>query len=108
MVVFADADFERAVDGALFASFLNAGQACVSAERIYVEQPLYEDFAQRLTERARELRLGEDVGPLISERQRDTVERVSGAHAGRARRVVPRADGDPRRRCPTRRSSGPS
>ena len=79
MVVFADADLERAVDGALFASFINAGQACVSAERIYVEQPLYDDFARRLTERARELRLGEDVGPLISERQRDTVERVSGA-----------------------------
>ncbi|HEY8703689.1 MAG TPA: aldehyde dehydrogenase family protein [Gaiellaceae bacterium] len=79
MVVFADADLERAVDGALFASFLNAGQACVSAERIYVEQPLYEDFSRRLTERVRELRLGEDVGPLISERQRDTVERLSGA-----------------------------
>ncbi|MGZ4340351.1 MAG: aldehyde dehydrogenase family protein [Gaiellaceae bacterium] len=79
MVVFADADLERAVDGALFASFLNAGQACVSAERIYVEKPLYEDFSRRLTERARQLRLGEDVGPLISERQRDTVERLSGA-----------------------------
>jgi succinate-semialdehyde dehydrogenase/glutarate-semialdehyde dehydrogenase len=79
MVVFADADLERAVDGALFASFLNAGQACVSAERIYVEQPLYEDFSRRLTERARQLRLGEDVGPLISERQRDMVERLSGA-----------------------------
>jgi acyl-CoA reductase-like NAD-dependent aldehyde dehydrogenase len=79
MVVFADADVERAVDGALFASFINAGQACVSAERIYVEQPLYEDFSRRLGERARELRLGDDVGPLISERQRDTVERLSGA-----------------------------
>jgi acyl-CoA reductase-like NAD-dependent aldehyde dehydrogenase len=79
MVVFADADLERAVDGALFASFLNAGQACVSAERIYVEQPLYEDFARRLTERAAQLELGGDVGPLISERQRDMVERLSGA-----------------------------
>jgi len=79
MVVFADADLDRAVDGALFASFLNAGQACVSAERIYVEQPLYEDFSRRLAARAQELRLGEDVGPLISERQRDSVERLSGA-----------------------------
>jgi acyl-CoA reductase-like NAD-dependent aldehyde dehydrogenase len=79
MVVFADADLERAVDGALFASFINAGQACVSAERIYVEQPLYDEFSRLLTERARELRLGDDVGPLISERQRDTVERLSGA-----------------------------
>src|SRR5712691_5914688 len=79
MVVFADADAGRAVDGALFASFLNAGQACVSAERIYVEQPLYEEFARLLTERAAQLELGGDVGPLISERQRDTVERLSGA-----------------------------
>jgi acyl-CoA reductase-like NAD-dependent aldehyde dehydrogenase len=79
MVVFADADLERAVDGALFAAFLNAGQACVSAERIYVEEPLYEDFARRLTERAAQLELGSDVGPLISERQRDMVERLSGA-----------------------------
>ena len=79
MVVFADADLERAVEGALFASFINAGQACVSAERIYVEEPLYEEFARRLTERAAQLELGGDVGPLISERQRDTVERLSGA-----------------------------
>jgi succinate-semialdehyde dehydrogenase/glutarate-semialdehyde dehydrogenase len=79
MIVFADADFDRAIEGALFASFLNAGQACVSAERVYVEVPMYEDFARRLAERARELRIGDDVGPLISERQRDTVERLSGA-----------------------------
>jgi acyl-CoA reductase-like NAD-dependent aldehyde dehydrogenase len=79
MLVFADADLERAVDGALYASFLNAGQACVSAERIYVERPVYDDFAQRLAARARELKLGEEVGPLISERQRDVVERLTGA-----------------------------
>src|SRR5439155_339019 len=79
MVVFADADLDRAVDGALYASFLNAGQACVSAERIYVERAIYEEFVQRLSRRARELRLGDEVGPLISERQRDTVERLTGA-----------------------------
>jgi len=77
LVVFADADLDRAVAGALFASFLNAGQACVSTERIYVERPAYDEFAQRLEEAARALKLGTDVGPLISERQRDTVERLS-------------------------------
>ncbi len=76
MLVFADANLNRAVEGALFASFLNAGQACVSAERIYVERSVYEDFAQRLTDRARQLKLGADVGPLISERQRDNVEQI--------------------------------
>jgi betaine-aldehyde dehydrogenase len=40
---------------------------------------MYEDFLLRLAERARELRIGDDVGPLISERQRDNVERLSGA-----------------------------
>ena len=80
MLVFADADLDRALDGAVFASFINAGQACVSAERIYVERPVYEEFARRLAERARTLRLGEDVGPLISERQRDKVESLTGAH----------------------------
>jgi acyl-CoA reductase-like NAD-dependent aldehyde dehydrogenase len=82
MVVFADADLDRAVDGALFASFINAGQACVSAERIYVERQLLDEFSRRLTEGARNLELGKDVGPLISERQRDTVERLSGAQRG--------------------------
>ena len=79
MVVFADADVDRAVDGAVFASFINAGQACVSAERIYVQRPLYEEFTRRLSERARQLKLGDEVGPLISERQRDTVEELTGA-----------------------------
>src|SRR5690349_17398654 len=78
-VVFADADVERAVDGAAFASFLNAGQACVSAERIYVERPVYEEFTRRLEERARALVLGRDIGPLISEGRREAVEEVSSA-----------------------------
>jgi len=79
MIVFADANLERAVDGALFASFLNAGQACVSAERIYVERAVYDEFVERLSRRTQELKLGEDVGPLISERQRDNVERLTNA-----------------------------
>ena len=79
MVVFADADLERALAGALFASFLNAGQACVSAERIYVERPVHDEFVRRLEESARALELGGEVGPLISERQREAVERLTPA-----------------------------
>jgi succinate-semialdehyde dehydrogenase/glutarate-semialdehyde dehydrogenase len=79
MLVFADADLDRAVDGAVFASFLNAGQACVSAERIYVERPLYEEFARRLSDEARALKLGDEIGPLISEGHRDGVERLTQA-----------------------------
>ena len=79
MVVFADADLSRALDGAVFAAFINAGQACVSAERIYVERSVYAEFARGLAQRARELRLGDEVGPLISETQRDKVEELTGA-----------------------------
>jgi succinate-semialdehyde dehydrogenase/glutarate-semialdehyde dehydrogenase len=77
MVVFGDADLERAVEGAAFASFLNAGQACVSVERIYVERAVHEEFTRRLEERARALALGDEVGPLISERQRANVESLA-------------------------------
>jgi acyl-CoA reductase-like NAD-dependent aldehyde dehydrogenase len=74
MLVFADADLPRAVEGALWASFVNCGQVCSGAERIYVERGLYEPFVEELARRARELRFGEDVGPLISEAQRARVE----------------------------------
>jgi acyl-CoA reductase-like NAD-dependent aldehyde dehydrogenase len=73
MLVLDDADLHRAVEGALWASFLNCGQVCSGVERIYVQGALYEPFVEELTRRARELRLGEDLGPLISEEQRDRV-----------------------------------
>lgn len=74
MVVFADADVERAVDGALFGSFLNAGQACVSTERLYVERPLLEDFTRRLRERARTL----ELAPLVLTGEQRAPEVVDG------------------------------
>ena len=70
MVVLDDADLSRAVDGALWASFFNCGQVCSGVERIYVEDALYEPFVEELARRAREL----ELGPLISEEQRDKVE----------------------------------
>jgi acyl-CoA reductase-like NAD-dependent aldehyde dehydrogenase len=65
MIVFADADLDRTLDGAVFGAFLNAGQACVSAERIYVERPLHDEFARRLRERAAGLRRDEEIAPLV-------------------------------------------
>ncbi len=73
MVVLDDADLARALDGALWGSFMNCGQVCSGVERIYVQGALYEPFVEELTRRARELRLGEEIGPLISEEQRDRV-----------------------------------
>ena len=69
MIVLDDADLTRAVDGALWGSFLNCGQVCSGVERIYVQDALYEPFVEELTRKARTL----ELGPLISEEQRDRV-----------------------------------
>lgn len=76
MLVFADADLERAADGALWGAFANCGQICTSVERIYVERPLHAEFVERLAARARGLRVGEELGPLVSEAQRARVEEL--------------------------------
>jgi acyl-CoA reductase-like NAD-dependent aldehyde dehydrogenase len=69
MIVLDDADLARAVDGALWGSFMNCGQVCSGVERIYVQDALYEPFVEELARKARDL----ELGPLISEEQRDKV-----------------------------------
>ncbi len=94
MLVFDDADLERAVQGALWGSFLNCGQTCAGIERIYVQRPLAEPFVEELVRRTRLLRIGRgdedgvDLGPLISEERRDRVEELVAdalEHGARAR-----------------------
>lgn len=73
MLVFADADLDRAVEGAMIAKFRNSGQSCIAVNRIYVQRPVYEEFLKRFTEKTRALKVGGglepgvDVGPLINE-----------------------------------------
>jgi acyl-CoA reductase-like NAD-dependent aldehyde dehydrogenase len=74
MVVFADADVDRAVEGAAFASFLNAGQACVSAERLFVERPLYDEFRRKLEQFAQSL----ELAPLVLTKEVRPAEVVDG------------------------------
>jgi acyl-CoA reductase-like NAD-dependent aldehyde dehydrogenase len=82
MLVFEDADLDRAVEGALWGSFSNCGQTCASVERIYVARDLYQPFVEELGRRAARLRIGPgsdfrtELGPLISEDQRAKVERL--------------------------------
>jgi acyl-CoA reductase-like NAD-dependent aldehyde dehydrogenase len=76
MLVFGDADFERAVDGALWGSFFNAGQVCSGVERIYVERALHERFVAALAAGAARLRIPDELGPLISEQQLMRVEEL--------------------------------
>src|SRR5436305_9879662 len=53
MVVCADADVERAANAAAFYSMNNGGQVCISVERVYVEEPVYDEFVQRVTDNVR-------------------------------------------------------
>ncbi|MCW0001733.1 NAD-dependent succinate-semialdehyde dehydrogenase [Pararhizobium sp. YC-54] len=70
-IVFDDADIDAAVDGAIQAKFRNAGQTCVSANRLYVQASIYDAFADKFTEGVRKLRVGDGfetdvaIGPLI-------------------------------------------
>jgi betaine-aldehyde dehydrogenase len=79
-VVFADADFEAAVDNALTAIFLDSGQVCSAGARLVVEDTLHDRFVEELVRRARAIRLGgpfdpeAETGPLISAAHREKVE----------------------------------
>jgi aminomuconate-semialdehyde/2-hydroxymuconate-6-semialdehyde dehydrogenase len=71
-IVFADCNFDEAVEGISRAAFLNTGQVCLGTERVYVERPLFNRFVQALKERAEAVKPGRpddhaaDYGPLIS------------------------------------------
>jgi acyl-CoA reductase-like NAD-dependent aldehyde dehydrogenase len=62
MIVLADADLERAANYATYFSMQNAGQTCISIERVYVEEPVYDEFIQKVTEKVRGLRVGNAEG----------------------------------------------
>jgi acyl-CoA reductase-like NAD-dependent aldehyde dehydrogenase len=79
-VVFADADFDLAVQGVANAIFQNAGQTCSAGSRLLVERSAHDPFVERLAQRAKAMRLGPgvsdpDMGPIISRRQLETIER---------------------------------
>jgi len=67
MLVCADADIERAANAAAYYSMNNAGQVCISVERVYVEAPVYDEFVQRVTDNVRALRQGPPHGPASVE-----------------------------------------
>lgn len=71
-LVMPSAPLDVAARGAAFAAFLNCGQVCTSAERFYVHTDVYDEFAARLVEEAKQLRLGNgldkvDVGPMVNQ-----------------------------------------
>lgn len=85
-IVMPSAPLDVAVRGAAFAAYLNCGQVCTSAERFYIHDAIYDEFAERLAGEARRLRVGNgldrvDMGPMATRGQRDRFE----AMIGRAR-----------------------
>jgi succinate-semialdehyde dehydrogenase / glutarate-semialdehyde dehydrogenase len=80
LIVFADADLDRAVKGAIASKFRNAGQTCVCANRILVEDGIYDAFSKKLTEAVARLKVGDgqeagvEIGPLIDARAIEKVE----------------------------------
>ena len=80
-IVFADADFEAALQGTLFGAFANAGQVCCAGSRLILQRPIYEQFIAALKQRAEAITVGpgldpgSEMGPLVSRDQLETTER---------------------------------
>ena len=80
LIVFEDADLDVAVRGAAWARYLNAGQVCTSAKRIYVVDAIAREFVDRFVAHTKTIKVGHgmdpevDMGPLISAKARDRVE----------------------------------
>jgi betaine-aldehyde dehydrogenase len=78
-VFFADADFEAAVEGALFGVFINQGEVCSAGSRILVQRSIYKPFVDAMVEKARTIKIGAPLdretkmGPLVSREQFDRV-----------------------------------
>jgi succinate-semialdehyde dehydrogenase / glutarate-semialdehyde dehydrogenase len=82
LLVFADADLDLAVRGAIMSKFRNAGQTCVCANRILVEDAIYDVFSKKLAEAVAKLKVGPgdqegvEIGPLIDQKAIEKVERM--------------------------------
>ncbi|TMN23790.1 NAD-dependent succinate-semialdehyde dehydrogenase [Lentibacillus cibarius] len=81
LVVLDDADVDLAVKGAVASKFRNAGQTCICANRIYVQEAIYDEFTDKLAKAVEDLKVGDgadetvDVGPLINQDGLDKVSR---------------------------------
>ncbi len=78
-IFFADADFEAAVDGALFGVFINQGEVCSAGSRVLVERPIYKKMVDAMVEKAKSIKLGDGMdratkmGPVVSKEQLERV-----------------------------------
>jgi succinate-semialdehyde dehydrogenase/glutarate-semialdehyde dehydrogenase len=93
-IVFDDADLDEAVKGALICKFRNAGQTCVCANRILVQDGVYDEFAERLAAAMKNLKMGDgtedgvEIGPLINEKAANDVLEFVGDAVARGAQVA--------------------
>jgi aldehyde dehydrogenase len=93
-IFFADADFEAAIDGALFGIFINQGEVCSAGSRILVERSIYKRFLEAMVEKARTIRLGPGMdratkmGPVVSREQFDRVRKYQEIGKGEAKTAM--------------------
>ena len=82
-IVYADADLDLALDGALLGSFMNNGQMCLAGSRIFVERRIAEPFIERFAARTKALTVGDplapgiEIGPMINHSQRERMSRYA-------------------------------
>src|SRR5262249_34255203 len=78
-IFFADADFEQAIEGALFGVFINQGEVCSAGSRVLVQRPIYSRLVEAMVEKAKKIKLGPGLapdtkmGPLVNQEQYDKV-----------------------------------
>jgi succinate-semialdehyde dehydrogenase/glutarate-semialdehyde dehydrogenase len=65
VLVFDDADLDKAVEGAMLAKFRNTGQSCIAANRIYVQRGIYDPFVKLMVEKAKALKVGDGLEPEV-------------------------------------------
>jgi succinate-semialdehyde dehydrogenase/glutarate-semialdehyde dehydrogenase len=93
-IVFDDADLDAAVEGALASKYRNAGQTCVCANRLYVQDGVYDAFATKLTEKVKGFKVGAGtepgvvIGPLIDEQGLKKVEAHVADALGKGAKVI--------------------
>jgi succinate-semialdehyde dehydrogenase/glutarate-semialdehyde dehydrogenase len=93
-IVFDDADVDAAVQGAIISKYRNAGQTCVCANRVYVQESVYDEFVEKFTAAVQQLKVGRgeeagvNIGPMISQSAIDKVEELMADATSKGARVV--------------------
>jgi acyl-CoA reductase-like NAD-dependent aldehyde dehydrogenase len=96
MIVLSDAELDRTIRGAVWGGLFNGGQSCIAVERIYVEEPIYDEFLRRLVSAVEEVRIGHDdqgsftteFGAMATENQLAIVERQVADAVSKGARVL--------------------